>query len=448
MTRPAPGPRGWPLIGSLPTFVRDPLAFWGRLASDYGGVAQYRIGAEQHFLISDPQGIAHVLRYDTVRYYRGKYHDLLKPAFGEGLLTANGDAWRAQRRLIEPAFSRRRIAGWFDIVVAETEARLAAWCSSVDASLDVAREMAGLIQDINAKILFGRTLPYHAHPALLDAVNNVNDSLLRQVKRAMVLGGLLNRLPVPDVRRFRGAVALLHRTVDELIAHAGAQERDADTLYAALVEAVEPVDEQPGTVQLRDQLVTLFLAGHETTAVALAWTFYYLTVYPEWADRLYNEIDTVLGDRAPAMTDLEHLVLTRRVIDESLRLRPPVYGIGRRASVEDAVGGYRIPAESPVIVSPYVMHHHPAYWDCPDRFDPDRFAPERAAARPPFIYFPFGGGPHTCIGRHLATMELLTIVALTVRAFRLTAPPGRRVVVRPAITLRPHPGIPVRLAAR
>ncbi|MBL8252771.1 MAG: cytochrome P450, partial [Candidatus Competibacter sp.] len=303
-------------------------------------------------------------------------------------------------------------------------------------------------QEINAKILFGRTLPYRAHPALLDAVNNVNDSLLRQVKRAMVLGGLPNRLPLPDARRFRRAVVLLHRTVDNLIGHAHVQEKSEDTLYASLIAAVAHRDRSPGDFHLRDQLITLFLAGHETTAVALAWTFYYLTEYPEWSDRLYNEIVEVLGDRAPTMADLDRLILTRRVVDESLRLRPPIYGIGRRARVEDEVGGYRIPAESPVIVSPYVMHHHPAYWNCPDRFDPDRFIPERATARPPSTYFPFGGGPHVCIGRHLATMELLAIVMLVVRAFRLTAPPARRVGLQPRITLRPQPGIPVRLARR
>ena len=156
----------------------------------------------------------------------------------------------------------------------------------------------------------------------------------------------------------------------------------------------------------------------------------------------------MLGDRAPTMADLERMTLARRVIDESLRLRPPVYGIGRRARVEDEVGGYRIPAGSPVVVSPHVMHHHPAYWDRPERFDPDRFAPARASARPAFSYFPFGGGPHLCVGRHLATMELLAVVALVVRAFRLTAPPGRRVALQPRITLRPHPGIPVSLAPR
>jgi cytochrome P450 len=437
------------LIGSLLGFARDPLHFWTHLANRYGGVARYRIGTEPHFLISDPELIAQVLQRDTVRYYRGKYHDFLKPAFGEGLLTTNGEQWRQQRRLVQPAFTQSRIAGWLDIVISTTEARIATWNTRVDSSpLDIAREMAGLVQEINAKILFGRTLPYQNNNTLLAAVDTLNDSLLRQVKRAMVLGGILNRLPLPDARRFHAAVTLLHHTVDRLIAHNLAQQGSEDTLCNGLTRAVEQAEITPDPLHLRDQLITLFLAGHETTAVALAWTFYYLTEHPEWADLLHNEIVTVLNDRPPTVEDWVPLTHTQRVIDESLRLRPPVYGMGRRACVEDEVGGYRIPAESPVIISPYVMHHHPAYWDRPEQFDPDRFAPERATTRPPFSYFPFGGGPHTCIGRHLAMMELATIVVLVVRAFRLAQPPGRRVVPRAWITLRPSPGVRVQLARR
>lgn len=444
-----PGPRGWPWVGSFPGFARDPLRFWTRLAAHYGGIARYRIGAEQHFLISAPESIAHVLRHDTVRYYRGKYHDLLKPAFGEGLLTTNDEPWRQQRRLVQPAFTPNHSATWLDIVISTTEARIAAWNARVDSSpLEMAREMAGLVQEINAKILFGRTLPYHAHPTLLEAVGAVNDSLLRQVKRAMVLGGRLNQWPLPDVRRFRHAVALLHQTVDRLIAHDRAREDTEDSLYTWLTRAAERGEPPPGELQLHDQLVTLFLAGHETTAMALAWTFYYLTEHPTWADRLYEEIAAVANDRAPTVEDLAHLPHTQRVIDEALRLRPPIYGIGRRARIEDEVGGYRIPAEAPVIVSPYVMHHHPAYWDHPEQFDPDRFTPEHASGRPPYSYLPFGGGPHRCIGRHLARMELLAVVALVVRSCRLAPLPGRRVVPRIGITLRPHPGVPVLLTRR
>ncbi|MBL8258866.1 MAG: cytochrome P450 [Candidatus Competibacteraceae bacterium] len=442
-----PGPRGWPLIGSLPAFSRDPIGFWMRLALRHGGVAKYRMGPERHFLISDPVLIGQVLHHDVVRYYRGKYHELLKPAFGEGLLTANGDEWRRQRQFLQPAFSKQRIASWLDIVVEGTEARMAAWSARPRSSpIGMAGEMAGLIQDINAKILFGRNLPYRANAAMLEAVNAINDSLLRQVKRAMIGDGWLNRLPLADVRRFRGAVSLLHQTVDHLIEHQRAQEENGGGLCALLTRAA--IEASPEALHPRDQLITLFLSGHETTAVALAWIFYFLTEHPDWAERLSDEAVTVLADRPPAVEDLPRLSQTRRAVDESLRLRPPVYGIGRRARIEHTLGTWRIPAESPVLISPYVMHHHPDYWENPDRFDPDRFVPEQARSRPSFSYFPFGGGPHTCLGRHLAMMELLTIVALVARAFRLSAPKGRRVALQPWLTLRPKPEVLVSVARR
>ena len=449
MTRDAPGPRGWPWLGSFPGFARDPLGFWTRLAVRHGAVARYRIGAEQQFLISDPELIAHVLQHDTVRYYRGKYHQLLKSAFGEGLLTSNGEPWAGQRRLLQPAFAKNRVAAWLDIVVSTTEARIATWNARGDASpLDIAREMAGLVQEINAKILFGRTLPYASNGPLLAAVDTINRSLLRQVTREMVLGGVLNRLPLPDARRYHQAVALLHQTVDRLIAYHRTRGGDDDAIMSFLVQAEDAAAMPPSELPVRDQLITLFLAGHETTACALAWTFYYLSEQPAWAETLGGEADAVLNGGAPTVEALAQLTQTQRVIDESLRLRPPIYGIGRRARVEDDLGGWRIPAESPVVVSPYVMHHHPAYWDHPERFDPDRFAPAPASGRPRFSYFPFGGGPRTCIGSHLATMELLTVIALVARAFHLARPPGRRVVPRAWITLRPHPGVPVRLTRR
>lgn len=449
ITREAPGPRGWPWIGSLPGFAHDPLRFWTRLAARHGAVARYRIGAESQFLISDPELIGRVLQQDNVRYYRGKYHQLLKSAFGEGLLTSNGESWAWQRRLLQPTFTKNRVAAWLDIVVSTTEARIATWNARVEAPpLDIAREMAGLVQEINAKILFGRTLPYASNEPLLAAVDTINRSLLRQVTREMVLGGVMNRLPLPDTRRYHQAVALLHQTVDRLIAHHRAHEGDDDAIMHGLAQAENAAEIPPSDLPLRDQLITLFLAGHETTACALAWAFYYLSEQPAWAETLGSEADAVLNGGAPTVAALAQLTQTQRVIDESLRLRPPIYGIGRRARTEDDLGGWRIPAESPVVVSPYVMHHHPAYWDHPEQFDPDRFTPSFASGRPRFSYFPFGGGPRTCIGIHLAMMELLTIIALVSRTFRLARPTDRRVEPRAWITLRPHPGVPVRLTRR
>lgn len=447
MRRTPDGPPGWPLLGSLPAFSRNPVRFWMELAARYGPVARYRMGSEHHFLISDPDGIAHIFRQDTVRYYRGKYHDYLKPAFGEGLSTANGERWRRQRHFLQPVFAKHHVGRWLDIVISAAERRFARWSLHETHEVDIAREMAGLIQEINAQILFGRAIPYRSNDHLLAAVDCLNDSLLRQIKRAMFLGGVLNRLPLADVRRFRQAISLLHRTVDDLIALSDRQE-SGESLCAYFSQTAPRTGADRAELHLRDQMITLFLAGHETTAVAVAWTLYLLTEHPHWTDCLYQEASTVLADRAPTAADLDRLTQTRRVIYESLRLRPPIYGTGRRAASDDTILDCRIPAGSAVVISPYVMHHHPGYWGDPERFRPERFAQDRESERPPFSFLPFGGGPHVCIGRNLAMMELLALVALVVRAFRITAPPGRRVSPRPWLTLRPHPGVPLILRRR
>ena len=274
----------------------------------------------------------------------------------------------------------------------------------------------------------------------------------------MVLGGRLNRWPLPSTRRFQTALATLHATLDGLIARRDEGDRDEEALVAFLRNAR---DERTGArltpAQIRDELIHFFLAGQETTAVALAWAIHHLTMQPEWADRVAAEADQVLSGRFPTIGDLSRLALTHCVINESLRLTPPVYWIGRRTSIAVELGGWRIPAESVVIVSPYVMHHHPDYWDSPTVRSRPLFPGSRAPA--PLRYFPFGGGPRTYFGSHLAAMELpavsrsgasaamemLTIIAQLARRYRFRRVPGSRVVPWSGLTLRPHPGVLVRL---
>ena len=241
-------------------------------------------------------------------------------------------------------------------------------------------------------------LPYASNEPLLAAVDTINRSLLRQSHAGNGARRGHESSALPDTRRYHQAVALLHQTVDRLIAHHRAHEGDDDAIMHGLAQAENAAENTAQRFTLRDQLITLFLAGHETTACALAWTFYYLSEQPAWAETLGSEADAVLNGGAPTVAALAQLTQTQRVIDESLRLRPPIYGIGRRARTEDDLGGWRIPAESPVVVSPYVMHHHPAYWDHPEQFDPDRFTPSFASGRPRFSYFPFEVGHAPVLG--------------------------------------------------
>ena len=446
-----PGPRGWPLLGSLPDLARDPPGFWIDLATRYGSVATFRSGVETCHLVSDPTLVGHIFQHDTHRYYKGKHTQRLASVLGEGLALLNGEPWRQRRQLLQPAFDRRPVLRWLDIVTAAWESQIPIWDEAAvrGRPVEMVTDMLCLTQAIIVRILFGRSIQYRVTAPILDAVDTLNRRLLRHLLREMVLGGRLNRWPLPSTRRFQTALATLHATLDGLIEHQGESERDEEALVAFLENAR---DERTGArlapAQIRDELINFFLAGQETTAVALAWVIHHLTTQPEWADRVATEADQVLGGRFPTTDDLSRLALTHRVIDESLRLTPPAYGIGRRTSTDEELGGWRIPAESIVIVSPYVMHRHPDYWDTPTRFDPDRFSPSRRPSRPRYTYFPFGGGPRRCLGRHLAMMEMLAIVALLARRYRLHGVPGPRVVARGGLTLRPHPGVLVRLSPR
>jgi cytochrome P450 len=306
--------------------------------------------------------------------------------------------------------------------------------------------MTRLTQAIITKILFGRAVEHPVTASLLNAITILNSNLLPMMFREMLWGGLLNRLPLPSIRRGRRAATALHETVDSLIRN---RRRDADALLTLLEGAYDENTQARLTdQQIHDQLTTFFLAGHETTACALAWTFYFLTEHPAWAERLQTEATRVIQSNSLTPEELDQLILTRQVIEEAMRLMPPVPSIGRRPDRDTEIGGWPIPAGSIVFMSPYVMHRHPRYWEVPERFDPDRFAPQRSQGRPRYAYFPFSGGPRTCIGAHLAMMEMLTIVALVVRHFRLGRVPGRRVVPQTLITLRPRFGVPVTISRR
>ena len=448
----APGPRGWPLLGSLPDLARDLPGFWIDLASRHGTVAAFRSGVETCHLVSDPALVGDFFQHDTQSYYKGKHTQRLASVLGEGLALLNGPPWKQRRQLLQPAFDRRPVSRWLDIVTAAFESQVPVWdeAAARGRPVEMVNDMLRLTQAIIVRILFGRSVQHQVTTSILGAVDTLNRNMLRHLLREMVLGGWLNRWPLPSTRRFHAALATLHATIDGLIARQGEGNQDEDALITFLSNAR---DEQTGarlaSAQIRDELINFFLAGQETTAVALAWIIHHLTTQPDWVDRIAAEADLVLSGRAPLIGELSRLTITHRVINESLRLTPPIYGIGRRTSIDVELGGWRIPAESVVIASPYVLHRHPAYWEAPTRFDPNRFSPShRMSPRPRYTYFPFGGGPRRCPGRHLAMMELLTIIAQLARRYRFHGVPGPRVVPQSGITLRPHPGVLVRLSPR
>jgi cytochrome P450 len=443
----APGPRGLPIVGHLFSFRRDVLGLLLDARERFGDVVRFRLGPSVFHLVAHPDLIRQVLQERTDQYDKEtRSTGRIRGMTGEGLLTAGGELWRRQRRLIQPAFRPVAVSGFLDGMAAATHAMLHRWERHAAAGqpFDVASEMMRLTCTIVGRSLFSTDVASDA-----EEVERAMEVLLtRTYSRLERLVELPEAIPTPGRLRFRSALAAVDRVVSRILAarrQAGEGSGPAD-LLSRLVQAR---DEESGAGmsdgQLRNEVLTLLLAGHETTANALAWTFVLLARHPEIQERVRAEAMAVLGDRDPAASDLPALAFTERVFREAMRLYPPIWAMERRAVRDDDLGGFRIPAGSTVVISPWVTHRHPAFWEEPARFDPERFLEERAAARPPLAYLPFGAGPRFCVGSHFALAEALTILSLVARRWRLRLVEGHPVVPAPGITLRARHGVAVRL---
>jgi cytochrome P450 len=424
---------------------RDPLGFVAALARDYGDVVRLAMGPVSVYLVHHPDGVKHVLQDNNQNYVKGPVIGRVKVLIGEGLFTSEGAFWRRQRRLAQPAFHRERIAGFAGTMVHRTAERLAGWDAAVRRGepIDVAAEMNALALTIVGETLFGRDLSGEA----VEAGRALRVALETTALRAM--SWLVSPIwwPTPRNRAFRAAVRTLDALVYDLIDSRRRSAAPADDLLGMLVAARdEDTGEGMSRLQLRDEVMTFLLAGHETTAVALAWTWYLLARHPEIGEQARAETLAVLGDRAPALDDLPRLPLARMVVEEAMRLYPPVWGVGRQAIAADRIGGYDIPAGALVNLSPWVTHRHPDFWDDPERFDPERFRPGVERTRPRFAYFPFSGGPRLCIGETFALMEAQLVVAMMLQRYRLTLVDPRPVVAETTLTLRPRGGLSMRAA--
>jgi len=444
----APGPKGHPLFGMLPDFRGDRLSFLVRMAREYGGVVRFTIRNRAVFLVSDPAGIKRVLQDNAENYGRKtRSVDALKETLGNGLLTTTGPPWWRNRRLAQPSFHKQRLAGFAGIMAsssADFVERLTR-AGVGGAGFDIVPEMSRLTLRILGLCLFERDLTDEA-----DAVGGALQVVLHHtIDKLAALVPLPGAVPTPRNLRFRAALRALDRVVLSLIAERRRDGADRGDLLSMLLAARdEDTGEGLSDQQLRDEVMTLLLAGHETTAMALSWTFYLLSLHPGARRTLENEVDAAPPGVAPE--DVHRLRYTRMVLDEVLRLYPPAWVVTRSADGPDEIGGFAIPAGSRVLISPYVTQHDPALWDDPEGFDPERFAPEAEAekSRPRYAYFPFGGGPHLCIGAGFATMEATIVLAAVARRLRLDLQPGRPVAIDPLVTLRPKPGIWMTARAR
>ncbi|HEV7892212.1 MAG TPA: cytochrome P450 [Pyrinomonadaceae bacterium] len=436
----APGPRTfWP-GGAVFQFRRDPLNFLTRLAREYGDVVRFRVGPQTAFLLNHPDHVRDVLVTHHERFHKGRALKRAKRLLGEGLLTSEEEFHRRQRRLAQPAFHRQRINSYGSVMAEYAERAGERWRDGE--TLDVSAQMMRLTLAVVGKTLFDADVESDA-----DEVGEALTEVMELFDYLMLpFAELLEKLPLPPQRRFMRARAKLDSVVYRIIEERRKSGGDRGDLLSMLLLAVDEEGDRTGMTneQLRDEAMTLFLAGHETTANALTWAWHMLSQNPEAEGRLHEEVDAVLGGgRLPTSEDFASLRYTEMVVAETMRLYPPAWAIGRLAVEDHEVGGYQVPRGSLVLVCQYVMHRDPRYFPEPERFDPERWTVEAKATRPQFSYFPFGGGQRRCIGEGFAWMEAVLMLATLTRRWRLRPAPGAHVQAYPRITLRPKGPVPM-----
>jgi cytochrome P450 len=444
----APGPPGRPLVGNLFDFSQDRMHLFVQLRNQYGDVVRLQVGPRELHLISHPDLVKYVLQDNNHNYTKGRGLEKARPLLGRGLLTSEGEFWRRQRRLIQPAFHRRKIEQFASVMREEIESLLEPWerVSLQGYAIDVAAQMMRLTLNVVTRTLFSSGLSTQE----TQVVSQSLPFLLRETdRRISSLSGLREKLPLPVTRRYQRDLEHLDQVVYRLIEDRRKDPQEKGDLLDMLMSAMDEdstsgMDDQ----QLRDELMTLFLAGHETTANNLTWTFYLLSSNPGVRQKLEAELERVLAGRLPGAEDVSNLVYTRQVLDESLRLYPPAWAFGRQTIRADRIGGYHISAGTQLIISPYVVHRHPAFWQNPEGFYPERFNAENEQGRPRYSFIPFGGGPRLCIGRDFAVMESTLALASIAQRYRLNLEPGFVVQPETAITLRPKTGLRMTLQAR
>jgi len=417
--------------------VRNPLAMMMGMAGDYGDIAHYRIGPQHLYLFNHPDLIRDVLVTNQKNFHKSRGLERAKRLLGNGLLTSEGEFHLRQRRLAQPAFHRQRIAAYGAMMTDHAGRTRSRW--SDGQTLDMHQEMMRLTLGIVSKTLFDANVDLEAaeiSDALTTSFESFNFAMLPFTE-------ILEKLPLPAVRRFNAARARLDRTIYRMIDERRASGVDRGDLLSMLLLATDTEGDGSGMndIQLRDEALTIFLAGHETTANALTWTWYLLSQHPEVEKKLHAELDGALGGRVPAHEDLAALPFTRMVLAESMRLYPPAWAIGRRGLKSFEVRGFTVPAGSVVLMSQYIMHRDPRWFPDPERFDPERWTTEAQAARPKFSYFPFGGGARVCIGEQFAWMEGILLIATLAQQWRMRLVRGHPVAVQPLITLRPAHGM-------
>jgi cytochrome P450 len=422
--------KGRRLAGSLREFHTEAFDFLLRAAQEHGDIVRFYLGPREVYLINRPELIRDVLVTHSQNFIKGPGQQLIKPFLGEGLLLSEGEYHLRQRRLSQPAFHKKRIHEYARIMVDNAADARDRWADGQ--TLNVSDEMTRLTMSIVTKALFGKEV----EPETVTVAQALLIQHFQGITRP--LPRLMSRLPLPSNFRTRRTLRRLNEIIYRIIDERRKEGEDRGDFLSMLIAATD--DEGDGTgmtdEQVRDELVTILVAGHETVSSALPWTWYLLAQHPVIEARLHDEIDSVLQGRLPTADDYPRLPFVAMVFSESMRLYPPIWAFSRQAINDYKLDQYTVPAGGLITISPYVTHHDARFYPDPFKFDPDRWTPELKAARPKFAFFPFGGGPRQCIGDGFAWMEAILLIATFAQKWRLRLVPGQTVVPRPSPGLR------------
>jgi len=438
ITRP-PGPEPHFLIGNFPLGRPDPLAVFTGWAREFGDIFYYRAGWIHVYFLNSPELIESVLVTNQQNFRKDRVIQNSRWFLGQGLLTSEGGEWLRQRRLSQPAFHRERLALYARIINGCAEEMLDSWKDGENR--DVHQEMMQLTLRVAAKVLFSVDVKNESK----EVAAALNLLMKHSSGARMLLPPWVRYLPLPFLIRVRRAVRQLDEVVYRIIRERRRSENDNGDLLSMLMSARDEDGSRMTDRQLRDEVMTFLLAGHETTALSLSWAWYLLSENPEAENKLHHELARVLDGKNPSFEDLPRLCYTEAVVKESVRLYPPAWSLARTAAEDFEIGGYLVPAGSNVVMSQWIMHRDPRFFPSPEQFDPGRWFEEHTQRLPRFAYFPFGGGPRYCVGASFAMMEATLLLAAIAQRFRLRMVPGHNVVPVPSITLRPKYGIKMSL---
>ena len=448
MRQQPPGPPESPVVGSTFDYARDPFRFLDAVRRAYRDVARFQLGPLDTYVVMNPDDVETVLMNDEAEFRKADFQDdALTGLLGDGLLLSTGEYWEQQRAIAQPAFNMGRIAGLVDTMGEKTQRALDDL--PVEERFDVQLPLARLTVDIIVNAMFGVDPD---EETVLEVQDNL-EPLGARFEPDPIRFLTPSWMPTRGNRTYGEALETLESIVDDLVdrrrtgepSHEGTDDGDRQDFLSRLLRAEAAGDQT--SEQVRSEMMTMLLAGHDTTALTLTYAFHQLGQHPDVLDRLHEEVDAVLdpGER-PVMGDLRELEYTERVLKETMRVLPPVYTLFRQPNVDVRLSGYRVPADSLVMVPQWVLHRHPDYWEDPDRFDPDRWTPERVRERHPYSYFPFGAGPRSCIGRQFSLVEAKIILSVLLRRFSPELASDPDLDLRPSLTM--HPRDPVEMILR